>query len=89
MSKIMVVDDDPAGQRLISYMLVPEGNEVITASNGIQGLQMATEQTPDLIILDVMLPGLDGFDKGYIAGFFTDTADISPAVAFKDFSYFV
>lgn len=62
MSKIMVVDDDPAGQRLIKYMLTPEGHEVITAANGIMGLQVATQQSPDLVILDVMLPGLDGFE---------------------------
>ncbi|UCC17073.1 MAG: response regulator [Dehalococcoidales bacterium] len=62
MPKILVIDDDPAGQRLIKYMLTPAGYEVITASNGILGLQMATQQSPDLIILDVMLPGLDGFE---------------------------
>jgi DNA-binding response OmpR family regulator len=60
--KILVVDDDPAGQRLIKYMLTPEGYEVITASNGILGLQMATQQSPDLVLLDIMLPGLDGFE---------------------------
>jgi DNA-binding response OmpR family regulator len=60
--KILVVDDDPAGQRLIKYMLSPEGYEVVTASNGISGLQMATQQSPDLVILDIMLPGLDGFE---------------------------
>jgi CheY-like chemotaxis protein len=43
-------------------MLTPEGYEVLTASNGILGLQMATQQSPDLVILDVMLPGLDGFE---------------------------
>ncbi|HEY95149.1 MAG TPA: response regulator/pilus assembly protein [Dehalococcoidia bacterium] len=62
MPKILVVDDDPAGQRLIKYMLTPEGYEVITASNGILGLQMATQQSPDLVVLDIMLPGLDGFE---------------------------
>lgn len=62
MSKIMVIDDDPAGQRLIKLMLSAEGHEVTAASNGIQGLQTATEMVPDLIILDVMLPGLDGFE---------------------------
>jgi len=60
--KILVVDDDPAGQRLIKYILTPEGYEVITASNGILGLQMATQQSPDLVVLDIMLPGLDGFE---------------------------
>jgi DNA-binding response OmpR family regulator len=59
---ILVVDDDPAGRRLTQYMLSSEGHEVITASNGIQGLQVATQQSPDLVILDVMLPGLDGFE---------------------------
>ena len=62
MPKILVIDDDPAGQRLIKYMLTPVGYEVITASNGILGLQMATQQSPDLVILDIMLPGLDGFE---------------------------
>jgi twitching motility two-component system response regulator PilH len=62
LSRIMVIDDDPAGQRLIKYMLSPEGHEVITASNGMQGLQIATQQLPDLVILDVMLPGIDGFE---------------------------
>jgi DNA-binding response OmpR family regulator len=60
--KILVIDDDPAGQRLIKYILTPEGYEVITASNGILGLQMATQQSPELVILDIMLPGLDGFE---------------------------
>ncbi len=62
MPKILVVDDDPAGQRLIKYILTPEGYEVITATNGFSGLQMATQQSPDLVILDIMLPGLDGFE---------------------------
>ncbi|OGN86829.1 MAG: hypothetical protein A2158_08005 [Chloroflexi bacterium RBG_13_46_14] len=62
MPKVLVVDDDPAGQRLIKYMLTPQGYEVITASNGILGLQMATQQSPDLVILDIMLPGIDGFE---------------------------
>ena len=62
MPRVLIVDDDPAGRRLIQYMLSSEGHEVITASNGIQGLQTATQQVPDLVILDVMLPGLDGFE---------------------------
>lgn len=62
MAKILIVDDDPAGQRLIKYMLTSEKHEVIAASNGIQGLQLTSQQSPDLVILDVMLPGLDGFE---------------------------
>ena len=62
MSRIMIIDDDPAGQRLVKLMLAAEGHEFTTASNGIQGLQIASENVPDLIVLDVMLPGLDGFE---------------------------
>ena len=43
-------------------MLTKEGYEVITASNGLTGLRKAQEESPDLVILDVMLPGLDGFE---------------------------
>ncbi|MCK4226587.1 response regulator, partial [candidate division WOR-3 bacterium] len=62
MSRILVVDDDPTGLRLVKYILVPEGHEVLNASNGIEGLQVALREVPDLIVLDVMLPGLDGFE---------------------------
>jgi len=62
MSKILVVDDNPSNLRLLKYMLSKEGYEVITAKNGIEGLKMALQEAPDLIILDVMLPGMDGFE---------------------------
>lgn len=62
MSRILVVDDDPTSLRLMKHMLMPEGYEVLTASNGIEGLQMALQEVTDLVILDVMLPGLDGFE---------------------------
>lgn len=77
MPKILVVDDDPAGQRLIKYMLTPEGYDVITASNGILGLQMATQQSPDLVLLDIMLPGIDGFEVCRRLREGSNTADIS------------
>lgn len=62
MSKILVVDDDPGILRLLQYILSHEGYEVLTASNGIEGLRVAQQEMPDLIVLDVMLPGLDGFE---------------------------
>jgi two-component system alkaline phosphatase synthesis response regulator PhoP len=43
-------------------MIEKEGYIVVTASNGLTGLRMVTEEKPDLLILDVMLPGLDGFE---------------------------
>jgi len=65
MSQILVVDDDPMILRALEHILVREGYEVLTATNGLEGLRMAQEKTPDLIILDVMLPGLDGFEVCY------------------------
>ena len=60
--KILVIEDDPATSRLVDYSLQHEGYQVFTASNGLDGIRKALEETPDLIILDVMLPGMDGFE---------------------------
>ena len=63
--RILVVEDDPASLRLTQYLLEHKGYEVITAQNGLEGLKKAREETPDLVILDAMLPGIDGFDVCY------------------------
>lgn len=60
--KILIVEDDPSFSRAINHIIEKEGYEVITASNGMAGLRMAKGENPDLLILDVMLPGLDGFE---------------------------
>jgi len=60
--KILVTEDDPASLRLMVYTLQHEGYEVVTAANGLDGLRKALKEKPDLIILDVMLPGIDGFE---------------------------
>ena len=60
--KILIIEDDPATQRLVDYSLKQEGYEIITASNGLEGIRKALGESPDLIILDVMLPGMDGFE---------------------------
>ncbi|MBN1643734.1 MAG: response regulator [Dehalococcoidales bacterium] len=60
--KILAIEDDPSFSRYLGYMLTKEGYEVITAGNGLAGLRKAREENPDLVILDVMLPGLDGFE---------------------------
>jgi two-component system, OmpR family, alkaline phosphatase synthesis response regulator PhoP len=62
MSKILVIDDEPGILKLISAYLKPEGYEVLTASDGESGLKSARAFKPDLILLDIMLPGLDGID---------------------------
>jgi len=60
--KVLVVDDEAAISELVSYNLTREGFEVITADNGLGALTMVEKQGPDLVILDVMLPGLSGLD---------------------------
>ena len=62
MSKILVIDDEPGIVKLISAYLKPEGYEVLTASDGESGLKTARAFKPDLILLDIMLPGLDGIE---------------------------
>jgi len=60
--RILLIEDDPSVLRAISYMLEKEGYDVLTAMNGLVGLRKAKEENPDLLILDVMLPGIDGFE---------------------------
>lgn len=60
--KILIIEDDPSISRLVDYSLRHEGYEVITAANGLEGIRKAHNEAPDLIILDVMLPGMDGFE---------------------------
>jgi DNA-binding response OmpR family regulator len=60
--KVLFVDDEPGYSRAMTYTLEKEGYEVVSASNGLQALMKAQKENPDLIILDVMLPGMDGFE---------------------------
>jgi DNA-binding response OmpR family regulator len=60
--RVLVVDDDPVIVRLLEVNLGLEGYEVETATRGEQALERASETNPDLLILDVMMPGLDGWD---------------------------
>ena len=62
MTKILVIDDEPSIINLVSAYLKPEGYEVYTASEGNAGLKSARAFKPDLIILDLMLPGIDGIE---------------------------
>ena len=60
-AKILVVDDDPNVQRLLQYTLKQEGYEVVSAVDGAEGFRLWASELPDLILLDVMLPKLDGY----------------------------
>src|SRR5690349_10798160 len=60
--KILIVDDEPDIRELIEYNLKKEGYLVYTASNGQEGINEAKRVHPDLIILDVMMPKMDGIE---------------------------
>lgn len=62
MTKILVIDDEPSIINLVTAYLKPEGYEVHTATDGPSGLKSARAFKPDLIILDIMLPGMDGIE---------------------------
>jgi signal transduction histidine kinase len=61
-SKILIVDDDPIGITTLESILDGQGHQIISAQNGPAALQMADEFMPDLILLDVMMPGMNGFE---------------------------
>ena len=62
MSKILVVEDDLTLLELLKYNLSNQSYEVLTATDGIQALELARRENPDLVILDILLPKLDGYD---------------------------
>ena len=60
--KILVVDDEEHIQELIKFNLEKNGYKVMCANNGIDAIKLAKEQLPQLMLLDLMLPGMDGLD---------------------------
>ncbi len=60
--KILIIDDTEFMTKLITDILSGAGYDVVTASNGLQGVQKVREEKPDLVILDVVMPGMDGFE---------------------------
>jgi PleD family two-component response regulator len=71
-ARILIVDDERFNRQLLEVMLAPEGYLLATASSGEEALTMVAERPPDLILLDVMMPGMDGYQvaariKGNVA----------------------
>lgn len=60
--KILVIDDDRALGEMLAQKLEPRGFEVLAATRGLEGLKLAYENHPDLVILDVMMPDMDGWE---------------------------
>lgn len=61
-ARILIIDDEPSIVKLVSAYLEPEGYDVVTAVDGPSGLKRARSFKPDLVILDIMLPGMDGLE---------------------------
>jgi len=61
MTRILIVDDSPTQINVLSRILARQGYEVISAADGTQGVDMASSEKPDLILMDVVMPNLNGF----------------------------
>ena len=59
---VLVIDDEKDLVEMLRYNLEKDGYDVIAASDGETGVEVATEHSPDLVILDLMLPGVDGLE---------------------------
>src|SRR5579859_5962653 len=62
MARILVIDDDAGLRQMIKLMLEREGHQAVLAENGQTGLQSAMSELPDVAIIDLMMPGLSGYD---------------------------
>src|SRR3954464_7670008 len=74
--RILVVDDEPDIVELVTFNLKAEGFEVVTARNGLEALDRARSLKPDLIVLDLMLPEMDGLSVCELLHRFPETARI-------------
>ncbi len=61
MAKVLVVDDSPTEVHIFTTALTNEGYQVVVATNGLEGVEKALEEVPDLILMDVVMPSLNGF----------------------------
>jgi len=73
---ILVVDDEPNILKLVQYILEKNGHKVIAAYVGMEGIQMARDHKPHLIVLDIMMPNLSGFEAAKILAEDESTKDI-------------
>ncbi len=62
MPKVLHIEDDPANRLLVRKLLTPAGFEVVDAADGVEGVRRALEERPDLVLVDIAIPGLDGYE---------------------------
>lgn len=83
---VLIVDDEPDLRQLLTDVLESEGCQVVRAANGAEALEKITQQRPDLIVLDLMMPVLDGwsFMNSYVAVAGTQIPIISLSAVLSD-----
>ena len=62
MAKILHIEDDPANRLLVRKLLSSAGFEVVEAADGLEGVRKAMQERPDLVLVDIAIPGLDGYE---------------------------
>ena len=60
--KVLIIEDEATLQKALQEVLVAEGYDILSALDGSRGIEMAREENPDLILLDIILPKMDGFE---------------------------
>jgi CheY-like chemotaxis protein len=84
-SKILVIEDDALNRDLASRILTRRGHEVVLAENGETGILMAASEDPDIILLDLAMPDMDGFETARRIKAASPTGDI-PIIALTAFA---
>jgi CheY-like chemotaxis protein len=84
-NKVLVIEDNEQNRYLMHFLLEAKGFSVIEAEDGIEGIRLAKNEQPDLILLDIQLPGMDGYEIAGILSITPDTAEI-PIVAVTSYA---
>lgn len=74
--KVLIVDDDPGIRMLLSKFLQKEGYEVMLAEDGLEGVELAKKHQPDLILLDVVMPRMDGLTAARLIKFYKPLSEV-------------
>jgi len=76
MAKILVIEDNEKNLKLVNFLLCKEGYDVLVATNAEDGIALTIAELPDLILMDIQLPGIDGLEATRQLKAHTQTADI-------------
>lgn len=75
-AKVLIIDDDPGIRMLLSKFLLREGFETIMAEDGLEGVESAKKLQPDLIIMDVVMPQMDGLTAARLIKFYKPLSEV-------------